>query len=386
MNSLRVALNAHLLSPMPGYRAAGIHTYIRELLRHLPQVAPDWSFTALVGAGHRATHFDGVTLRRSAWDTVSPWRRIVWEQALQPWQLGGYELYHALAFVGPMLSRVPMIVTVYDLSFLHYPERLSRARRAYLSALTGRSCQRARRVIAISESTKRDLVALLGIPAAKIDVTPLGYDATRFKPLADEVIAAFKRRQGLPERFWLFVGTLEPRKNLPTLLEAYAALPRSERLPLILAGGRGWDTDAIDATIARHGLSGDVHLPGFLPTEAIPLWYNSAETFVYPSVFEGFGLPILEAMACGTPIITTDASSLPEVAGDAGECLPPHDVAAWTDALHRAYRDAAWREQARHNGLNQARQFNWQTTARRTLHSYRRVVGLKADAQGRDEP
>ena len=133
-----------------------------------------------------------------------------------------------------------MVVTVYDLSFLHYPARLSVARRLYLRALTALTCARARRVLAISQSTANDLRAHLGVPAKKIDVTPLGYDRAAFRPLLETEKAHFRRKQNLPERFWLFVGTLEPRKNLPMLLKAYAQLPKAERLPLILGGGIGW--------------------------------------------------------------------------------------------------------------------------------------------------
>ena len=158
-----------------------------------------------------------------------------------------------------------------------------------------------------------------------------------------------------------------------TLIEAYAKLSPSERLPLILAGGRGWDYEPIDAAIEKHGLTQDIFLPGFLPADELPLWYNSAEVFVYPSVFEGFGLPVLEAMACGTPVITSNVSSLPEVAEGAGLCLNPHDGDEWIAALKRAHNDATWREQAKQAGLQKAQQFTWETCARQTVVSYQRV-------------
>lgn len=371
---MHIGLNAHLLSNQPGYRSAGIHGYIQHLLLHMPQLAPDdWQFTAMVGAANPAK-FDGVTMRRAGFDTQSPLKRIVWEQLIQPAQLGDFDLYHAMAFVAPLILSKPMVVTVYDLTFMRYPERLSAARRLYLRLFTGLTCQRAKRVLAISQSTGDDLHHLLGIPIDKIDVTPLGYDTTIYRPLPESQIAAFRQRNGLPERFWLFIGTLEPRKNLPVLLEAYAKLPPSERLPLILAGGKGWGVDEIEATIARLGLSDEVSLPGFLPADEIALWYNAAEAFIYPSVFEGFGLPVLEAMACGTPVITSNVSSLPEVAGDAGLCIPPQDVDAWENALHQAYHDANWRDSAREKGLIAAQQFRWETTAQLTLESYRRAI------------
>lgn len=376
---MRIVLNAHLLSSQPGYRAAGIHTYIHQLLTHLAQVtSPDWDFTALVGAAVRA-EYPGVALRHARWNTEPPLRRIVWEQVAQPWRVRGFDLLHSMAFVSPLVQPLPAVVTVYDLTFRRYPERLSTARRFYLRALTGLSCRRARRVLAISQSTADDLTNMLGIAPQKIDVTPLGYDEARFRPLPAEAIADFRRAKNLPQRFWLFLGTLEPRKNLPLLLEAYAALPAAARLPLVLAGGRGWETQAIDDAIARHSLGDAVRLPGFVPTDEMALWYNSAEAFLYPSVFEGFGLPVLEAMACGTPVLTSNVSSLPEIAARAGRCLPPHDAAAWRDALRQVAGDAEWRAEARARGLEEARHYRWEKTARQTLASYARALGSPVD-------
>jgi len=372
-------LNAHLLSGQADYRSAGIHNVIHRLLHHLPQEAPPeegWRFTAQVGAQAQAD-YQGVDVRRSAWDTRAPLRRILWEQAVQPWALARqpHDLYHALAFVAPLLRpRRPLVVTVYDLTFLRYPERLSRARRAYLQALTPLSCRQARRVLAISESTKRDLVELLGLPEDKIIVTPLGYDEAAMRPQDAASVAAFRQAKGLPERFWLFIGTIEPRKNLPFLLDAYARLKPDERLPLLLGGGGGWGVQAVQEAIARHRLQADVRLLGFLPAEELPLWYASAEAFLYPSVFEGFGLPVLEALACGTPTLTTNVSSLPEVAADAALCLPPDDLEAWTAGLRLAL-DADWRAAAQLRGLAQARRFSWQQTARLTLDGYRQALG-----------
>jgi glycosyltransferase involved in cell wall biosynthesis len=367
---MHIGLNAHLLSGQASYRSAGIHGYIYNTLLHLAAAAPaDWRFTALVGAGN-AAQFPGIHTRRARFDTTSPLRRILWEQLAQPWQLGDFDLYHALAFVSPVLLNKPSVVTVYDLSFVHYPQVLTPARRLYLRLFTRLSCQRARRVIAISHSTAQDVIRTLGIPADKVDVAAPGYDPQRFQPLPPQTVAAFRAEKGLPERFWLFMGTLEPRKNLVTLLEAYATLPPTERLPLLLGGGKGWLYEDIFATIERHGLQDTVRWLGYLPAQELPLWYNSAEVFVFPSVFEGFGLPVLEAMACGTPVIVSDASSLPEVAGTAGLILPPRDTTAWASALRTAFHQSAWRDEAAQQGLAWARRFSWQSTAQETLRSY----------------
>lgn len=368
-----IGLNAHLLSAQTGYRTAGIHGYIDGLLRHLPAAAPnDWRLTAFVGAANRA-HIDGIDLRRSRLDTESPPRRILWEQIAQPFALSGLDLYHALAFVAPLALTVPSVVTIYDLSFIHYPERLPPLRRLYLRLLTGVTCRRARRVIAISHSTARDLAATLGVPAGKIDVAAPGYDPNVFKPLPADQIAAFRRAKNLPERFWLFVGTLEPRKNLPVMLEAYAALPQP-RPPLIIGGGKGWDYAPIFDTVARHQLENTVQFVGFIPSEDLPIWYNCAETFIYPSVFEGFGLPVLEAMACGTPVVVSNVSSLPEVAGNAGLSVPPQNIEAWQAALRQAWDDKQWRSAAREQGFIEAARYSWANTAQQTVASYRKAL------------
>ncbi len=370
---MKILLNAHLLSAQLGYRSAGIHGYIYNTLSQLSQIAPDdWSFTAFVGAKnpHR---FDGISLAPAGWDTTSPLKRILWEQAIQPFRLQGGDLLHSMTFVSPLIQPIPSVVTVYDLSFVHYPQVLSASRRLYLRMFTALSCKRAERVIAISESTARDVATTFGISPDKIDVAPCGYDSARFYPIEKSIIADFKTQKGLPDRFWLFIGTLEPRKNLTTLLDAYAMLPPNKRLPLLLGGGKGWLYDDIFERITRYGLQNEVRLLGFLPADELPLWYNSAEAFLYPSIFEGFGLPVLEAMACGVPVVISDASSLPEVGANAGVCLPPHDVMAWRDALMRIVDDADWRSEASAKGIAEAQRYSWQKTALATIQSYKKV-------------
>ncbi|GAB1420753.1 hypothetical protein MASR2M15_08710 [Anaerolineales bacterium] len=286
----------------------------------------------------------------------------------------GYDLVHEMAFVAPILKTAPVIITVYDLSFVHYPQALGRMRCIYLNRLTGRSCRRAERVIAISQSTADDLMRQMSIPAQKIDVTPLGYDQSRFHPFSLEEREQFIKAKKLPERFWLYLGTIEPRKNLVMLLHAYAKLEK--RLPLILAGGHGWGINEVKHTIQQLGLEADVLLPGYLDLDEIGLYYACADCFLYPSLYEGFGLPVLEAMACGTPTITSNISSLPEVAGEAALTLAPDDIAAWTKALQLAYTSAAWRDESSQLGLERARFFTWENTAKLTVESYCRALEI----------
>lgn len=377
--NLHIGLNAHLLSAQAGYRSAGINGYIYNLLRALPEADPSFIYTVFTGSQVQPPAHERFKLRRCPWNTQPPLRRVLWEQGVQPlalWQTHPV-LLHALAFVTPVFSRIPSVVTVYDLSFVHYPALLPAARRLYLRLFTRRSCQHARRVIAISQSTADDLTTTFGIPASKIDVAVPGV-GDQFKPLPRPEIEEFRRRKGLPDRFLLFLGTLEPRKNLPVLLRAYAQLPAGDRaaVSLVLAGGQGWMVDDIFRTIEAYNLGTSVHLPGYVSAEELPLWYNSAEALVYPSVFEGFGMPVVEAMACGKPVLVSDVSSLPEAAGDTGYRLPPEDVTAWASALAHVIHDATWREEAGEKSRAHAVRFTWTETAVRTIASYRRALAI----------
>jgi glycosyltransferase involved in cell wall biosynthesis len=264
------------------------------------------------------------------------------------------------------------VVTVHDLSFLHYPENFQALKRSYLQYFTKMSVQRARRVIAISENTKRDLVHHYGISPTKVDMIHYGLDPI-FRPLPAAQVAEFRAKKGLPEHFILFVGTLEPRKNIVRLIDAYASLAH-DRPPLMLIGGKGWFYEEIFARVEALGLGSSVHFAGYVPAKELPLWYNAADLFVYPSLYEGFGLPPLEAMACGTPVVTSTVSSLPEVVGQAGLLVEPDDVEALTAAMAQALTDRAMQEDMRAAGLIQARTFSWEKAARLTVACYKRAL------------
>jgi glycosyltransferase involved in cell wall biosynthesis len=243
--------------------------------------------------------------------------------------------------------------------------------------------RRADHLLAISEHTRRDLIDLLGAPPAGVTVTHCGVDPT-FRPLDAAQVAAWRARYGLPERFILYVGTLEPRKNVPRLLDAYARLRRRGPVPpLVLVGGRGWRHAAIDARLAALGLGDAVRFLGYVPAAELPLCYNAAGVFVYPSLYEGFGLPPLEALACGTPVVTSNAASLPEAVGDAAVLVDPRDPAALADALAAALADEPLRQRLRAAGLAQARRFSWRRMAEQTLAVYHDVQQLTAPAAQR---
>jgi glycosyltransferase involved in cell wall biosynthesis len=267
------------------------------------------------------------------------------------------------------------VITVHDLSFLRYPERFRPANRLYLSTMTRLSCRRARRVIAVSQATADEIVRLLGVSAAHIDVIPHGVEHDRFQPVPAAELHGFRHEKDLPERFILYLGTLEPRKNILTLLEAYGRTQAfREAVPLVIAGGKGWYYEEIFERVEQLGLTDAVRFPGFVPDAEIPLWYNAATVFVYPSIYEGFGLPLLEAMACGTPVIGSTASSIPEVVQGAGLLVAPDDVDQLSDSLDRVVQDRNLRADLSERGRARSASFTWQATAVATAASYRRAL------------
>jgi glycosyltransferase involved in cell wall biosynthesis len=376
---VRVGLNAHLLSRQAGYRRGGIHNYIQQLINHLAGADPLLRFTVFTGRSRERQHEaqEGLCWQVSHWPTERPWVRIAWEQLAQPWALrqADVHLLHALAFVSPLASSVPAVITVHDLSFLRFPERFRPVNRLYLSTMTRLSCRRARRVIAVSQATADEIVHLLGIPQGRIDVIPHGVEHDRFHPLPPNQVEAFRRDKGLPARFILYLGTLEPRKNLVTLIEAYARTKAvREGIPLVVAGGKGWYYQEIFQRAEELGLTDRVRFPGFVSDDELSMWYNAATVFVYPSWYEGFGLPLLEAMACGTPVIGSDASSIPEVMGDIGPLVAPEDVSGLADSLDRLIDDEDLRADMSKRGQARASAYTWQTTAVATVASYRRAL------------
>jgi glycosyltransferase involved in cell wall biosynthesis len=286
------------------------------------------------------------------------------------------DLLHALGFVSPFGWRGPTVVTVYDLSFLRFPEVFNRANRLYLGTFTPPSLRRADRVITISESARQDVIELCGVPPERVTPILLAADE-RFKPAAPAEVRAFRARHNLPERFVLYLGTLEPRKNVETLVRAYALLREqgSDDHVLVLAGPRGWQYEPIFDLVKSLGLSDSVMLPGFVPAEEQALWYSSATVFAFPSRYEGFGLPLLEAMACGAPVVSSSASSLPEVVGDAGLLVDPMDVAGLSAALRELLEDEDRRQALAAAGRARASEFSWRRMASETVQVYREVLG-----------
>ncbi len=273
---------------------------------------------------------------------------------------------HVIPVVHPRRS----VVTVHDLGYLRYPEAHRRRDRLYLDWSTRWSARQAAAVLADSAATKADLVAAYRIAADKVHVVYLGRDEGLTRISDPGALAETRARHGLAQRYLLYVGTLQPRKNLARVLDAFAAIasrPELADVQLVLAGKRGWLYDALFAQAARLNLGDRVRFPGYVPDADLPALLSGAQAFVFPSLYEGFGIPVLEAGACGVPVITSNTSSLPEVAGDAAILVDPHDVDAIAQAMYRLVTDDALRAELARRGQENVKRFSWEKCARETL-------------------
>ena len=308
-----------------------------------------------------------------------PWRMAV---LLGQWMrlgfnrlLPGASLFHATEHLLMPLRGVPTVLTVHDLIFRRFPRYHKRLNYCYLNLAMPLYARRAEAIIAISECTRRDLIAAYGLPPEKVTVV---YEAAapRFVPPPAGELARVRARYGLPERFLLTVGTIEPRKNLSRLLTSFEALAQQELVDAWLIVGRpGWLYDDFFARLKASPFRERIILPGFVPDEDLPAINAAATVAVLPSLYEGFGLPVLEAMACGAPVVCSETSSLPELGGDAARYFNPTDTEAMTAVLTQVLADEALRREMSSQGLQQAARFSWERAARETRALYDSLIG-----------
>jgi glycosyltransferase involved in cell wall biosynthesis len=377
---MHIAINAHLLAHTRSFRRAGVSHYIEQVLVHLGACDRQNRYTIYTTRGLDAAAIGlpaNFQVRPSRLPTINPRVRIPWEQFLAPLLVRriGADVFHGTLNVVPLACPIPSVVTIHDLAFIRFPQTFRAYNRTYLDFATRLTARRAARILTVSEHTRREVIGLLGVPPERVVVTPNAARA-HFRPPPIGAIDQLRARHGLPERFLLYVGTLEPRKNLTTLLEAFAEVARRTDATLLIGGGKGWLYTPIFERLTALGLRDRVRVVGYIDEEELPLWYAAATVFVFPSIYEGFGMPPLEAMACGTPVVTSNTSSLPEVVGDAGIMVDPHDAAALAAALAQLLNDADLRADLRTRGLQRAARFTWNTTAERTLRAYEDAAGL----------
>jgi glycosyltransferase involved in cell wall biosynthesis len=366
---------------------AGAAVYTYELARALAAVDVENEYVIFA----RGTHFDDLPRMRPGLRVLkvrAPSRplRLLWEQTVLPWSARGgrqsrIDVLHSPHHTTPLLPcACRRVVTIHDLTFFLLPERYPATRRLYFQVMTRLSARVADAIIVPSEAVRGDVMRLLRLPAERLFVIPEAAGPA-FHPQDAVAIEAVRRRYGLEGPFLLSVGSLEPGKNRERLLQAFARLQaRGLKHTLVVAGQRAWRYEGEAPLARRLGLADSVRFLGHVPQADLPALYSAADLFVFPSLYEGFGLPALEAMACGTPVVASNVSALPEVVGDAALQVSPLDVEALAGAIEGLLRDDRLRADLRERGLERAAQFSWEKAARQTAEVYHRVVEARREA------
>jgi len=377
---MHIGIDATALPPQPG----GAGNYIIQLIRSLASLETDSHFTVFAFQ----SGYDLIDVPASPqldwllFPDKSPASRLLWEQMTLPRLVrdANVALLHSLHYTRPLSLPCASVVTFHDMTFFLYPHLHTRSKRIFFPTAIRLSARLADALIAVSENTKKDTVRLLGVPGDKITAIPHGV-GEEFRPITDAaLLESIRRKYKLPQDFILNVGFVEPRKNLTLLMKSYQQLhSQGISLPLVIVGGLGWMYEDVFRQAESLGIKEQVYFTGYVPDHDLPIIYNLARVFVYPSIYEGFGLPPLEAMACGTPLITTAVSSMPEHVGDAGILIPPQDEKALTNALQKLINDSTLQEELSSKGPERASQFTWKRTAQETIKVYQSV--LKAQQQ-----
>lgn len=380
---MHIGINAQLLSYSQNYRNGGVSRYIRYLLAGLAEQAGEHEYTVFVNGQDvvdRLARHPRITYVSAPWPESRPAARVAWEQLTLPGLIRQkrIDVLHSPVNVLPL--RLPRqcagVVTLHDLAFLRFPEVLTRPKRLYHRAFTVRSIRRAAMIISVSESAKQDAVTLVGVPAGRVQVAYPCLDERFSRQPSLEEVAAFRHARGYADGFVLYLGTLEPRKNITTLIEAYALLRDryGRREKLVLAGGKGWLYDAIFARVKELGLTEEISFPGFVADDEQVLWYTAAAAFAYPSLYEGFGIPVAEALACGTPVVTSNVSSLPEAGMGVALTVEPRNVEALAAAIHTALTDEQLQAKTRQMASAVAQRFSARAMAAETIAVYEQAA------------
>jgi glycosyltransferase involved in cell wall biosynthesis len=364
-------------------QGAGIGRYVRELIHALAAQDTRTDYRLFVAGASHCT-LPAKPGPNFAWcpTRISPlWFARLWHRLQIPLPVetfvGPIRLYHATDFtLPPTLPGVSTLLTIHDLSFVRAPETATPVLKAYLDKVVPRSVKRAHHVLADSQTTKDDLIELYGTPPEKISVL-IGGVNPEFLPVEDPAArAAVRERYGLPANPYVFsIGTVQPRKNYARLIEALSMLgPDFDDVHLVIAGGRGWLESPIFRAVDECDMTGRVHFTGFVRDEDLPALYSEAQCLAFPSLYEGIGFPVLEAMACGIPVITSNISSMPEIAGEAALLVDPYDVAALADALLQLLTDQTLRKSLVEKGFGQAAYFTWTRAAQRLTAIYQELL------------
>ena len=385
---MHIGINAQLLSLGQNYRNGGVSRYIRYLLTELARRPGSHEYTVFVNGQEVAEQLQArhpqITYVSASWPESQPAARVAWEQFSLPTLLRQRHIEVLHSPVNVLPARLPpscaTVVTLHDLAFLRFPAVLTRAKRLYHRTFTIRSLRRATMLITVSDSTKQDAHELVGIPTEQMQTVYPCIDERFSNVLEEEQIKEFREQKGLAEGYFLYLGTLEPRKNIPTLIEAYARLRQKYKVreKLVLAGGKGWLYDEIFAKVQQSGMQSEVVFPGFVSDSEQARWYAAASAFVYPSLYEGFGIPVAEALACGIPVVTSNSSSLPEAGAGIALCVDPLDAEAISEAMQRTISDPGLRERGRVAAPAVAQRFSAAAMAEQTVAVYEQAANSHA--------
>jgi len=359
----------------------GIGTYIRNLLRQLARLDQKTEYILLCRPEDKAAlSMVGPNLRPVV---ERAGNYSVLEQFTIPFALRreGVTLFHAPHYVLPPLVKCPSVVTIHDCIHLMFPQYLpNRLALRYARTSIEGAAKRATRVITVSESSKRDILRFVDIPPEKIDVTYNAYDERFIAEPREEEVVRVRERYQLHDEFVLYAGGVKPHKNLERLIQAFDLVRKMglDHLKLVLIGDDISRYASLRRAVHRHQLHQFVRFLGYMPEETLAVMYRLAGVFVFPSLYEGFGLPPLEAMASGTPVVTSNVSSLPEVAGDAAVLVDPLDPHAIAQGIYRVLTDDQLRRDLRARGAARARQFSWETSVRRVREIYQEAAAPAA--------
>lgn len=357
---------------LPYYQMGGISQYTLHLIQALAEIDTSNPYTILHSRKDGRSHLPtAANFRRH--NAYTPCHHRLERYALSAELLPlRCDVWHSPDFIPPAFGAPRRIITVHDLNFLHFPDLLTAESRRYYNQQIAWATRTADHISADSEATRQDLIHLLRLPPEKITTIPLSVNPVYQKSHASSDIAATLQKYHLPQGFILCVGTLEPRKNLPMLLHAYHQLRHQlpDAPPLVLVGKKGWLYEAVFDTIAQLHLAPHIHHLANTDNNTLAHLYAAASLLVTPSLYEGFGLPALEAQNSGCPVIVSNRGSLPEIVGPDGLLLPPDDSAAWAGAMAQLLTDSTRREQLIANGRSQASRFSWQKAAHATLQLY----------------
>lgn len=355
---------------------AGVGRYTKMLVEHLGPLRGAHDLALFhFDFQRRGTGFtvEGAAERACRWVpgrfVQKAWKTIGWPP--YDWFAGDADVYHFPNFIRPPLTRGASVVTIHDLAFMRFPETIERKNLAYLTSQIHQTVERATAIITVSAFTAREAHELLGVPMAKLHAIPSGLDPACAHPPA-EAVRALRKRHGLDRPYLLSVGTLEPRKNFPFLVDVFERLPAYDG-DLVIAGRRGWTFQPILDRIARSPRRDRIKLVEDLPEAELPALYGGADLFVLASLYEGFGFPPLEAMACGTPAVVSVGGSLAEICGDGALVIPELDVDRWAHELGALLRSPAALDALRQRGASHAARFTWKETARRTWAVYEKA-------------